>query len=490
MKYLRKFDSVSDMETALANSTIGVIGLAYDNGQPVLKKKDAPSGPDYSEPFYIEDVSGSENTVQIKKSNNNAPTLTIEKSLDGKNWETMGTTSTTAITATVPANGKLYLRCNATQWAIRSSYYNYFNSVTGNFNVGGNINSLLYGSSFNGQTEFPSGVSIWTLTYLFRANTRIISAQKLLLPATTLANNCYENMFYGCTALTTAPALPATTLVNSCYYGMFNGCTSLTTAPALPATALANSCYNNMFNGCTSLTTAPALPATALANSCYNNMFNGCTSLTTAPALPATTLANYCYSNMFYGCTALTTAPALPATTLVNSCYMSMFNGCTSLTAAPALPATTLADECYSGMFTGCTSLTAAPELPATTLVNSCYMSMFNGCTSLTAAPALPATALADICYHSMFQGCTSLITAPALPATTLSQYCYFGMFNGCSNLNYIKCLATDISASNCLRNWVYGVAANGTFVKDPSMSSWPTGDSGIPSGWTVQDAQ
>ena len=61
---------------------------------------------------------------------------------------------------------------------------------------------------------------------------------------------------------------------------MFVGCTSLTQAPALPATALANYCYNNMFNGCKSLTQAPALPATTLANGCYSNMFSGCTKVT------------------------------------------------------------------------------------------------------------------------------------------------------------------------------------------------------------------
>ena len=194
-----------------------------------------------------------------------------------------------------------------------------------------------------------------------------------------------------------------------CYYEMFYGCTSLTTAPALPATTLADYCYMNMFKGCTSLTTAPALPATTLANGCYESMFWECTSLTTAPALPATTLADYCYMNMFKGCTSLTTAPALPATTLADYCYESMFYGCTSLTTAPALPATTLADCCYEFMFWECTSLTTAPALPATTLANGCYESMFWECTSLTTAPALPATTLADYCYYSMFQGCTSL---------------------------------------------------------------------------------
>ena len=34
---------------------------------------------------------------------------------------------------------------------------------------------------------------------------------------------------------------------------MFDGCTSLVSAPELPATTLANYCYQHMFNGCTNL---------------------------------------------------------------------------------------------------------------------------------------------------------------------------------------------------------------------------------------------
>ena len=199
------------------------------------------------------------------------------------------------------------------------------------------------------------------------------------------------------------------TMADYCYNAMFYECTSLTSAPELPATTLADGCYNQMFYGCTSLTTAPELPATTLAVRCYNQMFQGCTALTTAPELPATTLATNCYSQMFQGCTALTTAPALPATTLAISCYEYMFSRCTALTTAPALPATTLAVRCYSRMFHGCTSLTTAPALPATTLANYCYLQMFRGCTALTTVPALPATTLARDCYSSMFVGCINI---------------------------------------------------------------------------------
>ena len=99
-----------------------------------------------------------------------------------------------------------------------------------------------------------------------------------------------------------------------------------------------------------------------------------------------------------------------------------------------------------------------------------------------------PATTLTNDCYHHMFYGCSNLTTAPELPAPTLAQGCYQEMFGGCSKLNYIKCLATDISASNCISNWVPGVASTGTFVKNPHMNGWPTGNSGIPTGWTVEN--
>jgi hypothetical protein len=62
-------------------------------------------------------------------------------------------------------------------------------------------------------------------------------------------------------------------------------------------------------------------------------------------------------------------------------------------------------------------------------------------------------------------------------------------IFQNCTSLNSITCLATDISATDSTYNWVNGVAANGTFTKAASMSSWTTGVDGIPTGWTVEDA-
>ena len=189
-------------------------------------------------------------------------------------------------------------------------------------------------------------------------------------------------LFYGCKVLTSAPKLPATNLANYCYNGMFSGCTNLESAPELPATNLARSCYESMFSGCTKLTSAPALPAEKLEYNCYESMFSNCTNLESAPKLSAETLAYACYYGMFNGCTKLTSAPALPAKELATNCYFSMFSYCTNLKSAPKLSAETLAKDCYSMMFYGCSNLSTVTMLASsdqiTTAENCCYYWLYN----------------------------------------------------------------------------------------------------------------
>lgn len=221
----------------------------------------------------------------------------------------------------------------------------------------------------------------------------------------------------------------------------------------------------------------------------FCSLFSYCTVLTTAPELPAMSLADYCYYEMFEECSSLTTAPELPATILARHCYDSMFQKCTSLNTAPNLPATTMENYCYNDMFRYCSSLITAPVISATTLAEACCSTMFYYCTSLQIAPELHAETLAPYCYSQMFKGCTALTTAPILKATTLAVACYQYMFDLCSNLKNITMLATDISATDCLKEWVNGVpSSGGTFTKAAAMKSLPKGKNGIPSSWTVVD--
>ena len=260
---------------------------------------------------------------------NTAITKTIDYKLNDGEWTSITSkTGYSPTKITVYSGDKIQFRGNNTQYATSSSEYNSFSGSTASFGLEGNIMSLIYGDDFKNKLTISSDS---TFASLFRDCTKLVSAENLILPATTLAEYCYSSMFDRCTSLTTAPELPATTLENYCYECMFDRCTSLTTAPELPATTLDYGCYDNMFNGCTSLTTAPELPVTTLPDGCYRQMFYGCTSLKTAPELPATTLTESCYDGMFGRCTSLTTAPELPATTLPTYCYQYMFDGCTSL---------------------------------------------------------------------------------------------------------------------------------------------------------------
>ena len=85
---------------------------------------------------------------------------------------------------------------------------------------------------------------------------------------------------------------------------MFNNCPNLVNAPELPATDLANYCYELMFTHCTSLTSAPELPAEKAKEAVYNAMFARCTSLEKAPLINLNTNlnGNWPMFELFNGC--------------------------------------------------------------------------------------------------------------------------------------------------------------------------------------------
>ena len=231
---------------------------------------------------------------------NSAGLPVFQYSTDNQNWTTT-TGGENSVTISLNEGECVYLKGDNATYYISSNPTTILPDKA--CYIYGNIMSLVDSEDFKNCTEI-TGTNAFSRMFS-SANIQNHQTKKLLLPATTLTNSCYEQMFSGCTSLTAAPELPATELADYCYSYMFNVCTSLTAAPELPATTLARYCYRYMFNRCTSLTTAPELPATRLANNCYEGMFTSCTSLTTAPELPATRLAGNCYSRMFDRCSHL-----------------------------------------------------------------------------------------------------------------------------------------------------------------------------------------
>ncbi len=157
-----------------------------------------------------------------------------------------------------------------------------FSASTASFDVEGNAMSLLYGDNFKGQKDLTG--KRYALYNLFR-QAKVISAENMILPATTLEAYCYGRIFQDCTTLTTAPQLPATTIAQGCYKSLFEGCSSLVNVSTeLPGTTIFHQSYHNMFLRCTKITTAPTILATSFDTSgtgtehC-NAMFYGCSSL-------------------------------------------------------------------------------------------------------------------------------------------------------------------------------------------------------------------
>ena len=186
---------------------------------------------------------------------------------------------------------KLYYSINNGEWIERTSHIelevktndkirlkgNYRENITPEFkcNVFGNIMSILFKDDFQDKTSLDGCDEAFDGLF---SDWNIISAQNLILPATTLSDGCYYSMFYGCTSLVEAPHLPATTLANYCYGEMFSYCTNLTTAPELLATTLASNCYYSMFQGCSKLNKITMLATDISASGCLSEWVNGVSS--------------------------------------------------------------------------------------------------------------------------------------------------------------------------------------------------------------------
>lgn len=148
---------------------------------------------------------------------------------------------------------------------------------------------------------------------------------------------CFQQMFYECSSLKEITwKLDKGAIPNLACYQMFYYCNTLAKVPVdmLPATTLGEQCYQNMFQACVYLHTAPNLPATTVPAQAYRAMFQDTFNLLNLPTISATSLGdNACYQ-MFYrsNCQVsatqqgeFTNALTLKATTVGTNSLYNMF---------------------------------------------------------------------------------------------------------------------------------------------------------------------
>ena len=219
-------------------------------------------------------------------SNGSGQAKTIEYSLNDGAWTSLAATDASSY-IDVSTNDIVRFRGTNTSYAGSKANYSGFgygergisaaegyDTDAAEFDIEGNIMSLVYGDNFTGNTAMTG---TYNFCSIFK-KAKCVSAENLVLPSTTLTQYCYRAMFSWCTKLTTPPALPATTLAQGCYWYMFEHC-SITTAPELLATTLVYECYGWMFTNCNNLNYIKCLATTGFTtNNCLAGWTNNVAS--------------------------------------------------------------------------------------------------------------------------------------------------------------------------------------------------------------------
>lgn len=128
--------------------------------------------------------------------------------------------------------------------------------VTGKYNLGGSILSLVHGADY---LQYDSHrADFFRSGELLKNASSVVDATELVLPSVITeyngsGNGQYYSLFEGCKLLKSAPRLTATSLYNGTYERMFTQCESLTKAPTLHRSSTDDRCYKLMFSGCTKL---------------------------------------------------------------------------------------------------------------------------------------------------------------------------------------------------------------------------------------------
>lgn len=377
-------------------------------------------------------------TLTIGANLNTANLSYVEYSLDGRNWVKTNNVNSTTITITTPtvnAGDKVYWRGSGVRnCATREASTNNKGifSSTCKFDISGNIVSYLFGKKCQN-----AALAYRAFVGLFINCTNLVNAQDLEIDPATTTYDDFAYLFYGCTSLLTSPNLSKIPINEYIFFGMFQGCTSLVATSELSQTSLMRNCYTDMYRGCTALTSANSIQARSFPIQACMDMYHGCTSLVSTAAMIVDDAALNAFANMYQGCTLLTDAENIT----INS-----FSG----------------DAVCQNMFRQCTNLVdKVPTINARTSYTSCFGYMFYSCSKLTKSPQLPAETLARQSYQHMLQG---------------------------TRVDYVKMLALDISASDCLLYYLEGVpnVSTSIFVKHIDAQWTTTGSSGVPTNWTV----
>ena len=180
----------------------------------------------------------------------------------------------------------------------------------------------------------PSNTSAYLL---YQSDKKLVYAPNI----DTSNVNKMQDMFNGCTSLTTVPKYNTSNVTDM--LRMFQGCSSLTTVPLFDTRNVTK--MDNMFQECNSLTTVPLFDTSNVTTMEY--MFHNCSSLTTVPLFDTSNVNNMEY--MFFHCSELTSLPEMDTSKVTNFNYM--LSDCNKLKTIEGLSFKSFADSTMSNYY-------------------------------------------------------------------------------------------------------------------------------------------
>lgn len=201
---------------------------------------------------------------------------------------------------------------------IETEEYRDTNGTTPWTKYAGSITSVLFNEIIK-----PICISNWF--YGFSKLTSIVNIDKL---DTSNVSNM-NNMFYGCSMLSSVDVSNFDTNNVIFMNKMFKGCSSLTSLDLSSFNVSNVALLTDLFNGCKSLTNIDLSSFDTSNSNSMMNMFNGCSSLTSLDLSSFDTSKVVNMKNMFSGCSEIVTIYVSPLWTNGKASYSSdMFLSC------------------------------------------------------------------------------------------------------------------------------------------------------------------
>ena len=239
-RFVKSFPTSDDIQNAINNQELGdpYVAKAMDVQSIDWNTKEIDIYTGMPLTFEVIDAG----TIVWKKGGDKAPSRTIQYSINNGSWQSITANDTAGTEINVSVGDVVRFKGNNTSYASNASWlWACRFAGTANYYAYGNIMSLIYGDNFIGKTTLTE---TYTFTALFYQATGLKShsTHKLVLPATTLTNDCYSFMFMQCSNLERAPELPAPTLAKFSYNQMFPFCDKLAYIKCLATDISADRC--------------------------------------------------------------------------------------------------------------------------------------------------------------------------------------------------------------------------------------------------------